>query len=211
NVSLVRFLGLEPEHMGDCMDAKDLYFGALKQFRDRNAPVLPQVQLQYGANERWLAREFTLAMNCHLAGSWNPQRMQRFADCEFRYADITVWEGDTPLALYEVKALYSDMSTEMIRGIVEKASRQLSDHHAIEVDRRLGLFFAVYYEKGKSETCGVHANAFATRVRDAVRTCFTSDHQIRMTELSPLSEIDYGPLEADPWHTQSWVTWGQLA
>jgi len=34
------------------MDAKTLYFDAVKHFLTRNRAVLPQVQLQTGANER---------------------------------------------------------------------------------------------------------------------------------------------------------------
>lgn len=192
------------------MDVKDLYWGALRRFQERNEGVLPQLQLQYGANERWFAREFTLAMNCHLAGSWSPDRFQRYADCEYRYGDISVWEGPTALALYEVKALYSDMSEATIGAVVEKAAGQLSDQSGIPTERKVGLFFAVFYGKGSKATAIEKAQAFEGSVRSAVRTFFESDHNIRMTELSGLTEIDYGHDDIpESWHTQSWVTWGQ--
>jgi hypothetical protein len=35
------------------MNAKMLYFAAVRHFKKRNGSVLPQIQLQTGANERW--------------------------------------------------------------------------------------------------------------------------------------------------------------
>lgn len=195
------------------MNPKDLYFKALARFRERNHEVLPQLQLQYGANERWFQREFTLAMNCHLAGSWNPTSLRRFADCEFKHGDITIWDGgsDDALALYEVKAIYSDMSADTIRSYVATTAKQLVAEKAVQTDRKLGLFFSIYYAQGVADDCGRDPTDFEKVVRDAVREHFTSDHNIRMTELSPLTEIDFGGSERrEPWRTQSWITWGIL-
>lgn len=193
------------------MNAKDLYWRALEKFRERNEEVLPQLQLQYGANERWLQREFALAINCYLSGSWRANSMRRYADCEFRHGDIVVWEGRHALALYEVKALYSKMSRATLHAFIKKAAIQLKHRKVVESDRKLGLFFAMFCRKGQPDDLGNRVSNFKKQVRDGVRMHFKSDHHIRMTQLSPLTEINYGSdASSDLWHTQSWVTWGTL-
>jgi hypothetical protein len=137
--------------------------------------------------------------------------MRLHADCEYKFGDISVWNGTDPdaLALYEVKVLYSDMSEASIQGVIDKGHRQLGGRAKMEANRKIGLFFSIYYAQGPSASHSQRRDTFEARVRNAVRTRFTSDHHIRMTELSHLAEIDYGSAgKPDPWHTMSWVTWG---
>ena len=185
------------------LDAKTLYFAALDIFRERNRQVLPQLQLQHGKCERWLSREFAVAMNGALTGSLGPTSMQTYADCELGYADITVWRppGKEPLALYEVKALYR---RDPLVGIVKRARSQLESGPLAVAENRIGLFFAVFVNKGTWRSQS--AKEFQDAARDAVRTEFTSDHDIRMTRLVPPTEIVYGDAS---WWTSSWVTWGR--
>jgi len=186
------------------LDAKTLYFRALDAFLARNRDVLPQLLLQYGKCERWISREFALAMNTHLAGSGDAVDLLTYADCEWRYADISVWRppADAPLALYEVKALYRQ---DAIEGIVQKAHSQLAASPLAIAENRVGLFFAIFVAKGDVWPSAT-ASAFTTRVRDAVRAEFTSDHKIRMTELVVPTQIHFG---LEPWWTACWLTWGR--
>jgi len=186
------------------LNAKKLYFRALRTFLDRNCEVLPQLQLQYGKCERWLSREFALAMNLHLAGS--RADLPTYSDCEYRYADISVWRPPTnePLALYEVKALYK---SDPIEGIVDKARSQLARSPLAISENRVGLFFAIFVAKGaRAGWPHAKATAFKNRVRDAVRDGFSSDHDIRMTEMVVPTEVRYG---SESWWTASWMTWGR--
>ncbi len=188
------------------LNAKKLYFRALSTFLDRNCDVLPQLQLQYGKCERWLSREFALAMNTHLAGSSAAANLPTYTDCEFSYADISVWRPpvEEPLALYEVKALYRE---DPIEGVVEKARRQLANSPLAIAENRIGLFFAIFVTKGaKAGWPADKAKAFEKRVRNSVRDGFSSDHKIRMTEMVAPTEIVFG---TESWWTASWLTWGR--
>jgi hypothetical protein len=184
------------------LNAKRLYFEALAALRQRNQDVLPQLFLQYGKCERWLSREFALAMNTHLAGLPGAVDLPTYADCEWRYADISVWHppAETPLALYEVKALYKQ---DPIEGIVHKARSQLS-RTSVATESRIGLFFAIFVAKGSWPRA--KAGAFKNRVREAVRAEFTSDHSIRLTALVNPTEVRFG---SESWWIASWVTWGR--
>ena len=185
------------------LNAKKLYFGARRAFVERNREVLPQLLLQYGKCERWLSREFALAMNAHLAGSPGAVELPTYADCEWRYADIYVWRSpaETPLALYEVKALYQH---DPIEGIVQKARSQLAASPLAIAENRVGLFFAIFVAKGAWPSA--KATAFRKRVREAVRAEFTSDHDIRLSVLVPPTQLHFG---SESWWTASWVTWGR--
>jgi hypothetical protein len=188
------------------LNAKKLYFRALSTFLVRNCELLPQLQLQYGKCERWLSREFALAMNTHLAGSSAAANLPTYTDCEYRYADISVWRPpiEEPLALYEVKALYRE---DPIEGVVEKARRQLARSPLVIAENRVGLFFAIFVAKGaKGGWPAAKATAFKNRVRDSVREEFSSDHGIRMTDMVAPAEIRFG---AESWWTASWLTWGR--
>lgn len=203
------------------MDARTLYWRARKHFIKRNTNVLPQVQLQWGANERWFAREFGLAMNTALCGSTSPTslgRSQRYADCEFGYGDISVWQADRtvppiPLQLWEVKAFYSTGSTRRyLDAVVKRGAGQLRDS-GLSSQRSVGLFFLVYVarDRNRAHTAVDHAvpmKTFQARCRDAVRTKFRSDHNIRVTPLVGLTSFDYGT--HGRWWTASWTTWGVL-
>jgi hypothetical protein len=185
------------------LNAKRLYFGALARFLRRNRAVLPHVLLQYGKCERWISREFALAMNAELACSNAAVHWPTYADCEWRYADIFVWRPpvETPLALYEVKVL---CQRDPIEGIVQKAHSQLASSSLAIAENRIGLFFATFIAKGAWPKA--QATAFKNRVRKAVRAEFASDHAIRMTSLVSPIQIQFG---SESWWTASWVTWGR--
>lgn len=185
------------------LNAKTLYFKAVRTFLERNREVLPQVLMQYGKCEKWLSREFALAMNANLAGSIGAVALPTYASCEYRHADISVWRppAEIPLALYEVKALYK---SDSIEGIVQKAHKQLDGSPLATAENCIGLFFAIFVAKGAWPKAG--ATAFRDRVREAVRARFASDHAIRMSTLAPPTKIDLG---AEPWWTASWVTYGR--
>ncbi len=197
------------------MDAKALYFDALAWFLERNSNVLPQLQLQYGRNERWFARELALAMNAHLSGGWGAHALPLYADCEVGYGDISVWShgartGWAPQAVYEIKVLYSDDfdlqkgSIEYSTAVVEKAWTQLRDTR-VPAERRIGLFFVVHASR---EPNPASIAQLKTGARNAIRSWFTSDHDIRLTSLCPLTQIAFGEAGAEPWFTESWATWG---
>lgn len=136
-----------------------------------------------------------------------PRTMPTYADCEFGYADITVWRqpSPAPLALYEVKAFYP---SSQLAPVVRKARAQLEDGPLAVADNRVGLFFAIYTAKGHWQDQALQrrsAKSFRDEVRNAVRGEFKSDHHIRMTPLVAPTTILYGD---NPWWTTSWITWG---
>jgi hypothetical protein len=191
------------------MNAKKLYFGAVRHFLARNWAVLPQVQLQTGANERWFARELCVAMNRSLTGTWGPSKFGACADAEVRYADIVVHEAGRKRAslLYEVKVLYSTQRPKV--GIIQRANRQLR-RSSLSADRKLGLFVLVYCSE-RQLTRASHiraARAFRNRMTKLVRTKFHSDHGVRATALRGLRRVDYSATKSGVWWTQSWIAWG---
>lgn len=195
------------------MNAKEVFFEAVRHFKERNADVLPQAQLQTGANERWFAREFAIAMNRHFGGSWAARDLQPYADCECSYADIAVFDGDDkPAALYETKVIYNDCGDNLIAKIVDRAHEQLTGRARLDSERRLGLLFTVYCAQGPASGVAEHKiQHFRDQVRTQARRRFKSDHDMRITDLSPLTEIRYaGANGLVPWHTQSWITWGAV-
>jgi hypothetical protein len=203
------------------MNAKTLYWRARNQFIKRNTAVLPQLQLQWGANERWFAREFAIAMNQVLCGSTSPTRLgrsQRYVDCEYGYGDISLWQAGktskiSPLQLWEVKSFYSTRSTRRhLDAVVGRGAKQLQDS-GLGSQRSVGLFFLVYVarDRDRTHTTEDHETpmeAFQARCRDSIRTNFRSDQNIRVTPLSDLTSFDYGT--HGRWWTASWTTWGVL-
>jgi hypothetical protein len=193
------------------MDAKTLYFDAVKHFLTRNRAVLPQVQLQTGANERWFARELCICMNTSLTGTWRPAAFDAYADAEVRHADISVHEPGRRRAtlLYEVKVLYSTQRPKV--PVIQQANRQLRKSK-LSADKKLGLFVLIYCSK-KEATRVEHertARAFRTQMARLVRKKFHSDHRVRATELAALRRIDYTATGNGLWWTQSWIAWGAV-
>jgi len=197
------------------MNAKQLYYRARRHFLERNTHVLADVQLQWGRNERWFAREFAIAMNRELCGSTNAAclgRSQRYVDCEYGYGDISLWKAGhagLPIQLWEVKTFYSTRSsTQHLQRVVKRAAQQLHDSH-LQPERNIGLFILIYLARDNPRRN--HNNniaAFINRCRGAIRTQFDSDHHIRINPLLGLRHFDYG---ADgKWWTASWTTWGIL-
>ncbi len=210
------------------MNLKDLYFGAVAQFLHRNGVVLPHVQLQYGRNERWFAREFALAMNAWLDLAPAALHSGGYADCEHKFVDISVWRPGDEVAwlrevLYEVKALYTQrFSPEGITkeddfgGVVERARQQLTRSCNGRI-RKVGLFWLIYNRRlsvppdDDGQIVAGEVDAFQHHARGAIRQGFTSDHDIRLTELCPPTPVVFGrpgQLAAQRWTTASWVTWG---
>lgn len=193
------------------MDAKTLYFEAVKHFLTRNRAVLPQVQLQTGANERWFARELCICMNTSLTGTWGPAAFDAYADAEVRYADITVHVPGRRRAtlLYEVKVLYSTQRPKV--GIIQRANRQLR-RSKLSADKKLGLFVLVYCSNREMArpTHARAARAFRNQMARLVRKKFHSDHRVRATALAPLRRVDYTATGNGLWWTQSWIAWGQV-
>lgn len=193
------------------MDAKTLYFDAVKHFLTRNRAVLPQVQLQTGANERWFARELCVCMNRSLTGSWRPGAFDAFADAELRYADITVHEPGRRRAtlLYEVKALYLTQRPKV--SVIQRANRQLR-RSRLSADKKLGLFVLIYCSKSETsrKAHARAARAFRNQMARLIRKKFHSDHRVRATALAPLRRVDYTATRNGVWWTQSWIAWGAV-
>lgn len=193
------------------MNAKRLYFSAVRHFIDRNRAVLPQVQLQTGANERWFARELCLCMNRAITGTWGARVFNAYADAELSYADITVHEPGRrrTTLLYEVKVLYSTQRPN--KGIVKRANRQLRTSR-LSADKKLGIFVLIYCSK-EAATRSVHlrdAREFRDRMTMLVRKKFHSDHRVRATELAPMCRVDYTATGNGAWWTQCWIAWGEI-
>jgi hypothetical protein len=190
------------------MDLKDVYIGALRRFKRRNLAVLPRVQLQYGRNERWFVREFALAVNQHLGGGTTPRTLRSFASCEYGYADLSIWDndGDHLAARIEAKAIYSD-ATVTPEAAVRRAREQLKvkNRRLGEAGLKAGLFFTIFTQEGAFEAA--HLRDFEEEARDAIRGAFTSDQDIRLTEMCPPSAIVFGH---EQWHTSSRIAWGTL-
>lgn len=106
--------------------------------------------------------------------------------------------------------LYSCDRENAVADIAEKAYHQLTDDAWLDADRRIGLFFGIYFSPGPASQADQGSiETFQDRLRNGVRRRFRSDHDIRVTQLSPLTEISYvGSQDVRPWHTQSWTTWG---
>ena len=193
------------------MDAKTLYFDAVSHFLARNRTVLPQAQLQTGANERWFARELCIAMNKALTGRWGPTVFTTYADAEVRFADITIHEPARRRAalLYEVKVLYSTQRPTV--GIILRANRQLR-RSRLSSDKKLGVFILIYCSNRESARA-VHARAaraFRNQMTKLVRKKFHSDHRVRATSLASLRRLHYSAAANGVWWTQSWITWGMV-
>ena len=98
-----------------------------------------------------------------------------------------------------------NVTVAKIEGIVQKAHSQLAASPLAIAENRVGLFFAIFVANGDVWPSAT-ASAFTTRVRDAVRAEFTSDHKIRMTALVVPTQIHFG---LEPWWTACWLTWGR--
>ena len=193
------------------MDEKRLYFKAVRHFRERNRSVLPQVQLQTGANERWFARELCVAMNTALTGRWSPSSFDAYADAEVGWVDIAVYEPERrrPTLIYEVKIIYSTQAAGA--GIVKRANNQLRKSR-LSADKKLGIFFLVYCSRREAtrEEHEKEARSFRDKRTRLIRKKFHSDHGVRATELSPLRRVDYSATAEATWWTQSWVVRGAV-
>lgn len=196
------------------MDVEVLYEGARRRFRRRNKQVLPQVQLQWGANERWFAREFALAMNHELCGAANARCLGKsglYADCEYRFGDISVWSERSavvPVHLWEVKTMYSTYSSPgRLKLIAEEAADQLRRSRLRRATHRAALFVLVYVAKDmpRSEHRGRIAR-YSAKWATAISREF-SEHA-PFAELSPLASLDFG--RHGTWWTQSWTSLGRL-
>jgi hypothetical protein len=205
------------------MDAKQWYWRGLTHFKRRNIDeTLTRVNLQWGKNERWYAREFGLALQGALRQK--PNAMKLYVDCEYSRADIAVLDGDDEcLAVYEVKALYNGYSSRLMSGIIDKAHRQLDESVArISSKKKIGLFFLVFRKRGKVDASdraalraeevaiGREAKDFSEEAGALIRRRFESDHNVRVTALSGLEWLSYVGRQDDRerWYTQSWISWG---
>jgi hypothetical protein len=202
------------------MNAKEIYWSALGRFWKRNKRILPQIQLQYGRNERWFVREFALAISQHYTGTDAPREFDDYAECEHRYTDISVWNYGTrkewwPTLVFEAKALYSDdfycnneRPNIFPALVVATASNQLQKC-PLSLDCKRGLFFCIFREQlGKGEdkqTILKLEKQFVDEARGAIRKHFMSDQNIRLTPLSPLTRVRYPD---QTWFTSSYISWG---
>jgi hypothetical protein len=108
------------------------------------------------------------------------------------------------------KVLYNHHTTPVAGRIIARAHDQLVANPWLDSERKIGLFFAVYCAEGRKTSAVRSAvKSFKDRARQAIRGHFRSDHDIRMTLLSPLTEISYQSTKGlQAWHTKSWITWG---
>ena len=186
------------------MNQGELFAATIRHFLERNRTILPQVQLQYGRNERWFAREFALAMNREFTGTWSPTAFQTYADCEERHVDISIVEAGIKVTAWEIKVLYRSLNGPKRDGMVgyaEKARRQLLDSDQPH-KQKCGLFWVIYDCRFAH---GEDAKEFVEEARQAILSAFDSDDNICLTPLSPRTKITY---PTSVWNTESWLTWG---
>jgi hypothetical protein len=186
------------------MNPGELYCAAIRHFLERNRAILPQVQLQYGRNERWFAREFALAMNREFAGTWSPTAFHAYADCEEGHVDISIVEAGVRVTAWEIKVLYRSLNGAKRDGMVgyaEKARRQLLDS-AQPHKHKCGLFWVIYDCRS---THSEDAKEFVEEARQAILSAFDSADSISLSPLSPRTTITY---PTSVWSTESWLTWG---
>lgn len=194
----------------DVMKMSQLITKATASFLERNCDALPLLQLQYGRNERWLVREFALAMNRVLATQWPPRVLPMYACCEYRSWDISVWTHDErAIGVIECKVLYSADSPRSYEQYAHKAANQLSRGPDSGGAVRTGMFFLIDSFK-PSPRRRKSQSEFLSAAAGAVQLYFDIESgpgRTRRTPI-PLSGRHQLTLGSETWSTSSWLIWG---